>query len=317
MNLTILKNENNWKKSDVFFFLAIIACLTSFISSPIALILGFTVVSLKLLPKRIDLAMLTKKLLACSIVGLGFGVDFDQAIHASHENIMLIVTSIFGLLATGWLLTTLFKIDKKLGYLISAGTAICGGSAIAAISSAINAKENQTSMALAIIFILNSIALFLFPPIGNLLGMSQHAFGVWCAIAIHDTSSVVGAAAQYGTEALTTATTLKLARALWIIPIAFISSIIFKSKGSKVKIPSFIILYCAAIVATHFTPNFSDFYDVIFHISKHLLIVCLFLVGAGINIQEIKLAGAKTLMLGVSLWFLISSLSLIYILYFY
>ena len=208
---------------------------------------------------------------------------------------------------------TLLSLDKKTGHLIASGTAICGGSAIAAVSPAINARDDQTSLALATVFVLNAVALFIFPAIGHLLDMSQHAFGTWAAIAIHDTSSVVGAAGSYGDEALKTATTLKLARALWIIPVAFISALLFKGNSKKIAVPYFIVLYCVAILVAHFLPHFQPVYDMIFTASKRLLVVCLFLIGSGITVNKLRNAGPKPMLLGVLLWLAIGSASLIYI----
>ena len=303
-------------KKEILFISAGILCLFPIINAPIALILGFILVTIKAVPSSINTAAWTKNLLAYSIVGLGFGINLDQAIEVSQNSFGLIVTSIFGLLIVGWILTKLLNIDQKTGYLISAGTAICGGSAIAAVSPSIDASEHQTSIALAIVFVLNSIALFVFPAIGHFLDMSQYAFGMWCAIAIHDTSSVVGAASQYGSEALSIATTLKLSRALWIVPVALISSFIFKSKDKKVSVPPFIILYCCAIFVADLTPAFSEIYHIIFLASKQLLVVALFLIGASICHKKIKDAGIKPMILGVTLWVLIGCLSLTYIMLF-
>jgi uncharacterized integral membrane protein (TIGR00698 family) len=308
-------NTSKWQKRDLIFIGAAILCLFPFISSPIALILGFTLALIGFVPAHIDVQGLTKKLLAYSIVGLGFGINLNEAIEVSKNGFGLIVVSIFVTLALGFALTRFLKMDKKIGHLISAGTAICGGSAIAAVSPAIDADNDQTSVALATIFILNSIALFVFPVIGHLLEMSQHAFGVWCAIAIHDTSSVVGAASAYGDEALTTATTLKLSRALWIVPIAFFSSLMFKGHNKKITIPLFIVFYCFAILIAHYIPQFADAYHVIFKLSGRLLVLCLFLIGSTITIKKIRNSGAKPMILGLSLWGAIASGSLAYILF--
>jgi len=304
------------KKTDLLFISIGLLCLTPLISSPVALVLGFTLATLGLVPQSINLSAITKKTLAYSIVGLGFGINLEDAIIATKDGIGIIVTSIFFTLILGWVLTKALKIEKKTGYLISAGTAICGGSAIAAVAPAINAKNDQTSLALATVFILNSVALFLFPVIGHLLEMSQHAFGVWSAIAIHDTSSVVGAASAYGDEALLTATTLKLARALWIVPVAFISALLFKGDSKKLTIPFFILFYCFAIFTAYVLPDYQVLYQGIFSVSKQVLVMCLFLIGAGITVQKIKEAGIKPLLLGVLLWIAISTSSLVYILFF-
>ncbi|MEI8592817.1 YeiH family protein [Photobacterium sp. Hal280] len=296
------------------FWLGALICLMPFINSPVALILGFSLATLGLVPADIPVAAITKKLLSMAIIGLGFGIQLDVAIAASKAGLGLIVASIVVTLAMGWLLTRWLKIDSKTGHLIASGTAICGGSAIAAVSPAISANSHQTSLALATVFILNSAALFLFPSVGHLLDMTQHEFGVWAAIAIHDTSSVVGAAGAYGDEALKTATTLKLARALWIIPLAFLSALMFRGKEKKLTVPMFIIFYCVAMLTAHWLPQFSELYQGIFALSKRLLVVCLFMIGAGITVQKLRAAGFKPLLLGVLLWLIIGLGSLLAIL---
>lgn len=202
-------------------------CILPWVTSPIALITGIILAFLKLTPTSVNISSLSSRLLGYSIIGLGFGINLQQAIEVSQNGISLIMTSITTTLILGALITRWFGIDKKTGHLIASGTAICGGSAIAAVAPSIDAKSEQTSIALGTVFLLNAIALFLFPIIGHDLGMTQTQFGTWCAIAIHDTSSVVGAASVYGDEALRLATTLKLSRALWIIPVAFISSLLW------------------------------------------------------------------------------------------
>ena len=297
-------------KQTVPFFLGILACLTPFVTSPTALIIGFLLASFSLVPSHINLAVITKKLLAYSIVGLGFGIHFEQALAVTSDGIGIIITSIVSTLLFGWWLAKQMKLDKKLGYLISAGTAICGGSAIAAVSPAINAEDDEIGLALATVFVLNSLALFIFPVIGHALNLDQHTFGTWAAIAIHDTSSVVGAASAYGEEALTTATTLKLARALWIIPVAFLSAFLFRNDSKKITIPYFILFYCLAIGISDALPQFDVVYDLIFDVAKRALVVCLFLIGCGISVSKLKAAGAKPLIFGVTLWLLISTSSL-------
>ena len=292
------------------FYIAALFCLTPWVSSPTALVIGFLLASLGLVPAHLQVGKLTKKLLAYSIVGLGFGIQFEQALAVTGDGIGLIVVSIMGTLFVGWVLAKKMGLEKTTGYLISSGTAICGGSAIAAVAPAIKADDEQIGLALATVFVLNSIALFLFPVIGHALELSQHTFGTWAAIAIHDTSSVVGAASAYGEEALTTATTLKLARALWIIPIAFISALIFRNDQKKITIPYFILFYCAAIFISDVMPQFEVIYQGIFDVSKRALVVCLFLIGCGISIEKLKAAGPKPLMFGVSLWVMISTGSL-------
>ncbi|KHD26647.1 membrane protein [Vibrio caribbeanicus] len=300
---------NNVTKQSVF-WLSLAICLTPFITSPTALVIGFLLASLGLVPSQFNLAKVTKKLLAYSIVGLGFGINFDQALAVTSDGIGLIIATIVGTLALGWAVTKWIGLNKKTGYLISAGTAICGGSAIAAVSPAIKADDEQIGLALATVFVLNSVALFVFPVIGHALNLDQHTFGTWAAIAIHDTSSVVGAASAYGEEALTTATTLKLARALWIIPVALFSAFLFRSDSKKITVPYFILFYCVAIAVSDLIPSFDWLFQGIFDVSKRALVVCLFLIGCGISVEKLKAAGPKPLMFGVSLWVIISTTSL-------
>ncbi|MDB1124462.1 YeiH family protein [Vibrio algarum] len=294
----------------ILFFIVGAACLTPWVSSPTALVMGFILSSLGFVPQELPISKMTKKLLAYSIVGLGFGIHFQEALAVTGEGIGLIIVSIFSTLTIGTLVAKKIGLNREGAYLISAGTSICGGSAIAAVSPAIKANDEQTGLALAVVFVLNSIALFIFPLIGHALNLDQHTFGTWAAIAIHDTSSVVGAASAYGEEALKTATTLKLARALWIVPVAFISALLFRNNTNKITIPFFILFYCAAILVSDYLPQFEAAYNGIFTIAKQALVVCLFLIGSSISLDKIKAAGAKPLLFGVFLWVMVSSLSL-------
>lgn len=297
-------------KHNLLFGTAALLCLTPWITSPSALIIGFLLSSLGLVPSGLDIGKWTKKLLAYSIVGLGFGIQFSEAIAVTSDGIGLIISTILGTFILGWVIAKRMGLDRHTSYLISAGTAICGGSAIAAVAPAIKAKDEQIGLALATVFVLNSMALFVFPVIGHALDLSQHTFGTWAAIAIHDTSSVVGAASAYGEEALMTATTLKLARALWIIPVAFISAFVFRSGNNKITIPYFILFYCAAIGVSDALPQLDVIYQGIFDVAKKTLVLCLFLIGCGISIEKIKSAGAKPLIFGVTMWLIISISSL-------
>lgn len=301
--MTTLKNQ-------LVFWLALVACLTPYVSSPTALVIGFLIATLGLVPHQFNLAKVTKKLLAYSIVGLGFGIHFKDALTVTSDGIGLIIATIVGTLIIGWWVAKAFGLDKKTSYLICSGTAICGGSAIAAVAPAIKANDEQIGLSLATVFVLNSLALFIFPVIGHSLELSQNTFGTWAAIAIHDTSSVVGAASAYGEEALTTATTLKLARALWIIPVAFFSAFLFRSDSKKITIPYFILFYCLAIAISDLLPQFEVVYLSLFDLAKRTLVVCLFLIGCGISMEKLKSAGPKPLIFGVTLWIGISCSSL-------
>ncbi|RZJ49974.1 MAG: putative sulfate exporter family transporter [Flavobacterium sp.] len=297
------------------FALIVGLCLFSIISPPIALLLGIVVVNVFGNPFIDFNHKAITFLLQFSVVGLGFGMNAASAFSTGKEGFFLTIFSIFSTLLFGFLLGKWFKTDKKTSHLISCGTAICGGSAIAAISPVIKSNENQTSIALGVIFILNSIALFVFPFIGHQLDLSQKDFGLWCAIAIHDTSSVVGAANKYGAEALQIATTVKLARALWIIPISILTAILFKNKNTKIKIPYFIGLFIVAMLLNSYVPKIAIIAPHVVGIAKIGLTVTLFLIGATLNINTLKSVGVKPFLQGFFLWIFIAGLSLTAILY--
>lgn len=304
----------NPKIQKTLFIAIATSCLLPFVSAPIALTLGFLTINFIGNPYEKSTKKLIRILLQASVVGLGFGMNAHSALKAGKEGFLFSFISIIAVLTLGFLLTKIFKIEKITGYLISAGTAICGGSAIAAISPIVKAKPNQISIALAVVFTLNSVALLAFPPIGTLLNLSQHDFGLWAAIAIHDTSSVVGAASKYGTEALEIATTVKLARALWIIPLSIFSVMVFKNKASKIKIPWFIGLFIIAMILNTYFPLIQNISPIIVKISKAGLTLTLFLIGAGLSINVLKNVGLKPLLLAVFLWLFISCGSLYFIL---
>ncbi|PVX47615.1 putative integral membrane protein (TIGR00698 family) [Flavobacterium sp. 103] len=300
----------------VIFVLILLLCLFPIISPPIALILGLVIANVSGHPFLHLNHKATNILLQVSVVGLGFGMNVHSAVAAGKEGFLFTIGSIIATITLGTLLGKWFKVQKKTSHLISCGTAICGGSAIAAIAPVIQSDEKQTSVALGVIFILNSIALFVFPLIGHWLNMSQNDFGLWCAIAIHDTSSVVGAANKYGAEALQVATTVKLARALWIIPVALITAVVFKNKKSKVKIPYFIGLFILAMICnTYFSPVASVAPHLV-SVAKIGLTVTLFLIGAGLNSTVLKSVGLLPLLQGVLLWVSIAVGTLLAILYF-
>ena len=295
---------------EVIFVLAVVFCSSPLVSPPIALLMGLIIAQFIGHPYLHLNHKATHILLQVSVVGLGFGMNVTSALKAGKEGILFTIVSIIGTLVIGFFMGKFLKIEKKTSYLISAGTAICGGSAIAAISPVIKAQEKQISVALGTIFILNSAALFLFPFIGHQLNLSQSQFGMWCAIAIHDTSSVVGAASKYGPQALEIATTVKLARALWIIPVAFLSTFIFKNKNSKIKIPYFIGLFVLAMIANTYIPFVQQYNHYLTNIAKAGLTLTLFLIGCGLNRKTISSVGFKPLIQGVILWVIISTAAL-------
>lgn len=310
-----VQNSNTALGSKIIFMGLAILSLFPFISSATALVLGIIYAQIFENPYAKQTKKATGLLLKVAVVGLGFGMNVYSALAAGKDGFVLTIFSIFLTLTLGFGIGKLLKIDKKISYLISSGTAICGGSAIAAVSPVIDADEKQISVALGIVFILNSVALIIFPPIGHALGLSQVDFGLWSAIAIHDTSSVVGAAAKYGDEALEVATTVKLARALWVIPVAFLSTMLFKNKGSKVKIPYFIGLFVLAMLANSYIPFIQPLGPYIVEVSKAALTLTLFLIGTSLSFRTVKNVGAKPFIEGVLLWIFISVSSLAYILY--
>ncbi|MFV8442043.1 YeiH family protein [Flavobacterium sp. LB2P44] len=299
----------------LIFVALLLICTTIFVSPPIALVLGLIVANLFGHPFLELNHKATNYLLQFSVVGLGFGMNINNAVSAGKEGFLFTVISIAVTLVLGTFLGKWFKTDKKTSHLISCGTAICGGSAIAAIAPVIESNEKQTSVALGVIFILNSIALFLFPAVAYWLDLSQKEFGLWCAIAIHDTSSVVGAASRYGPEALQIATTVKLARALWIVPVALITALIFKNKSGKIKIPYFIGLFILAMTANTYLPQMVSVAPHLVSVSKIGLTVTLFLIGAGLNKTVFKSVGWKPLTQGILLWISIALATLILVVY--
>ena len=259
---------------------------------------------------------ISKVLLQYSVVGLGFGMNLHESLASGSEGMLFTIISVFGTLVIGMLIgRKLLKVDKETSYLISSGTAICGGSAIAAVGPVIKAKPANMSVALAVVFVLNAIALFIFPSIGHWLDLSQQEFGTWAAIAIHDTSSVVGAGSAYGEEALAVATTIKLTRALWIIPLALATSFIFKSKDSKITIPWFILYFIVAILLNTFVlDGIPEFGVVVSGLARKCLTLTMFFIGASLSTDVLRSVGIKPLIQGVLLWVVISIGSLLYIL---
>lgn len=300
------------------FFVLAAFCLTPYCESPIALLLGFILSFTFGHPFLKYNGKVTKKLLQYSVIGLGFGMNAYEALEVGKDGLIFTIASIVFTIVVGLFLGRIFSVEKKTSVLISSGTAICGGSAIAAMAPVVDAKEEQISIALATIFILNSLALFLFPFLGHVLDMSQHQFGLWAAIAIHDTSSVVGAAQKYGDTALKVATMVKLERTLWIIPMAFITAFFFKSGKKKIAIPYFIFYFLLAMLANTFLPKYLPSLTLvnegIVFLSKRCLTLTLFLIGAGLSPKSLKLVGPKPMFQGVLLWIFISVFSLIVIL---
>ena len=297
------------------FILAAALCATPYVNAPFALAGGFLFSFFFGHPFHKLGGKATGLLLKASVVGLGFGMSLDSALQAGKQGLELTVGSIFLVLGLGYFIGRWMKMSRKSSHLVASGTAICGGSAIAAVAPAVNADEKEISVALGVIFLLNSVALLLFPLIGHLLGLTQHQFGLWSAIAIHDTSSVVGASSAYGEEALQVATTVKLARALWIIPVSLLSAFLFRSPGKKIAVPWFIGFFILAMLANSYLPFVGLFNTQVVSLAKSALVVTLFLIGAGLSVEKMRTVGWKLLLLGVSLWAVISVVSLAVILH--
>ena len=290
-------------------------CLTPWASPPIALALGLGLAQTVGNPFTALTRALTPKLLQFSVIGLGFGMNAHAAVQAGKDGLVFTVVSIFGTLVLGYFVGKWLGISRRVVHLISCGTAICGGSAIAAVGPVLRANEEEMSVALGTVFVLNALALFAFPPIGHALAMTQNQFGLWCAIAIHDTSSVVGAAAAYGPKALEIAATVKLARALWIVPVSIGTALLFKQQGVKVSVPYFIFGFVAALLLNTFVPEAKPLGLVMVHLAKIGLTATLFFIGAGLSTNAVKSVGVRPYVLGTTLWLVISIVSLYVILH--
>ena len=294
----------------IIFVALVMLCMAPFITAPIALLLGIIMTQTLGHPFIHLNNKATKILLQLSVIGLGFGMNLYSAINSSKEGILLTIVTISVTLSAGLLFGKFLKVNKNTNLLIASGTAICGGSAIAAVSPVLKAKEEEISVSLGTVFLLNAIALFVFPFIGHLLHMTQTNFGIWAAIAIHDTSSVVAAGQAYGHDALQTAITVKLARSLWIIPVVFLMMILTKNKGHKIKLPWFIAGFVLTMIINTYLPSMQGIDVTLSSIAKKLLTITLFFIGAGLTRERLKTVGIKPLLLGVSLWILISVISL-------
>lgn len=255
----------------------------------------------------------SKYLLQASVVGIGFGMNLTSAIRAGGGGMAFTILSVALVMAVGVALGKMLKTDAKASYLISAGTAICGGSAIAAVAPVVKADDSQMSVALATVFTLNAVALFVFPAIGHLLGLSEIQFGEWAAIAIHDTSSVVGAGAAYGDQALQTATLIKCTRALWIVPLGLVTTFVWREKGAKLSVPWFIVLFAVAMTVNTFLPQTDAVVKVtrgIAALAKHAMSVTLFLIGSGLSLAAVRQVGPRPFVQGIALWAMIAAVSL-------
>ncbi len=291
------------------FFLGMILTASGVVSPPFALLAGIAYGFTFAHPYHLESKSLSRFLLQASVVALGFGMNLRQVVQAGKTGFLYTAISISLALLLGWGLGRMLQVSKKASFLITAGTAICGGSAIAAIAPITKPSEEEMAMSLGTVFMLNSVALLLFPVIGLALHMSQTQFGLWTALAIHDTSSVIGAAAKYGTQALQIGTTVKLARALWIVPVAMVTAFATKSKA-RVQWPWFIVFFCLAAVANTYLTVAASAFAVLNHLGRLGLTVVLFLIGTGLSKETLRRVGVRPLLQGVMLWAIIATASL-------
>ena len=301
------------------FFLCLLLATTGLVSPPVALLAGVAFGFLTDHPYRRESSSLAKLLLQISVVMLGFGMNLREVIHAGRSGFLYTAASISLAVALGLLLGRLFRVGGKASYLITLGTAICGGSAIAAIAPILEANEEEISISMGTVFLLNSLALLLFPAIGHTLHLSQNQFGLWAALAIHDTSSVVGASARYGPQALAIGTTVKLARALWIVPVSLLTAVIAghrthprKATGrmANVKIPWFILIFLGASILSTYLPRYAANYADMNRLGRSGLTATLFLIGTSLSRQTLRQVGLRPFLQGVVLWILVGSASL-------
>ena len=294
------------------FFVLLIVSASGLISPPVALLAGLIYGFSFVHPYHVDAKKLSSFLLQASIVGLGFGMNLHEVIRAGRTGFIYTALGISFALMVGIVIGRLFKVRETSALLISTGTAICGGSAIAAVGPVVDAGDEEMAVSLGTVFVLNSVALFLFPAIGYSLHLTESQFGLWSALAIHDTSSVVGATAKYGPEALMVGTTIKLARALWIVPIVLAVAVL-KRRKAKIKWPWFILLFCLAAVAATYFPSLGPVYPKLAALGKAGLTVTLYLIGTGISRSTLKQVGVRPLLQGILLWAIVATLSLVLI----
>jgi uncharacterized integral membrane protein (TIGR00698 family) len=302
----------------ILFLLGLLIAASGFVSPPVALVGGILFGCLVAHPYKAESSALARLLLQVSVVALGFGMNFGQVIRAGKAGFAYTALSIAGAMLAGSLLGRMLRVTGRASFLITAGTAICGGSAIAAIAPIAQATEEEISISMGTIFLLNAVALLAFPAIGSALHLTQSQFGLWAALAIHDTSSVVGASAKYGDQALAIATTVKLARALWIVPVSLLTAMFVARKGhaqagasvKSVAIPWFILLFLAAAMLRSELPRFTGIYSGLQHLGHTGLTATLFLIGTGLSRKTLRQVGVRPLLQGVILWVIVAGLSL-------
>jgi uncharacterized integral membrane protein (TIGR00698 family) len=304
--------DSEQMKEKILFIVCAVVCACGVISPPVALGAGLIFGLAFVHPYTAQSRKASRLLLQASVVGLGFGMNLEQVIRTGKISLVYTFAGISGALLLGQIIGRALGVPSKSSYLISTGTAICGGSAIAAVAPIAEASEEQIAVSLGTVFVLNSVALLLFPPIGSALHLSQAQFGLWSALAIHDTSSVVGAAAKYGTLALAIATTVKLARALWIVPVS-VGTALFRKSSARIQWPWFIAFFCLAAMLNTYLPSGSGLFSSLSKSGRIGLTVTLFLIGASVSKETLKQVGVRPLLQGIVLWLAVATVSLLLI----
>ena len=301
----------NYRK--IVYTITFIFCCTPIVNASVSLLAGLTFGLLGAEPFNGRTAKWGGYLLKVAVIGLGFGINIQVLLKAGQANFLTTTLFVGGVLGIGYMLGRLLRTDGAVSLLVCVGTAICGGSAIAAVGAVTRASASQLSMATAVIFLLNAVGLLVFPSIGHWVGLSQEQFGTWAAIAIHDTSSVVGAAAKYGDEALRVASVTKMLRILWIIPISLFLTYRASENRESFKIPTFIVGFVAASCLYSFWPTGAAFYKNAYLLAKQMLVASLFLIGSGISFDAVRQTGGRVLVQAVVLWVLVSVVSLVFV----
>ncbi len=305
--------KNLTKVSTIVYVLLFAACCTTYANASAALLAGLAFGLLWTTPFGGRATVWGGYLLKAAVIGLGFGINISVLLKAGQANFLATTLFVVGVLAGGYLLGRLARVDSVVSLLISVGTAICGGSAIAAVGAVTKANANQLSMATGVVFLLNAVGLLAFPTIGHWAGLSQEQFGTWAAIAIHDTSSVVGAAAKYGDEALRVASITKMLRILWIIPVSLFLVLRFSENRESFKIPTFIVGFVAASCLFSFVPAGGALYKTAFVLAKQMMVASLFLIGSGVSLAAVRQTGIGVLVQAVVRWVVVSVVSLCYV----
>lgn len=307
-------------RRELIFLLGLLLVATGVLSPGLALAAGLMFGLSGAHPLRSESHRLARLLLQASVVLLGFGIHLREVLHAGRAGAGYTAGSIAAAMTLGLVLGRLCAVKPRTTFLIAAGTAICGGSAIAALAPVAEASEEEISVAMGSVFLLNAVALLLFPVLGAAMHFSQTQFGLWAALAIHDTSSVVGASARFGPQALAVGTAVKLVRALWIVPLTLLTASLVQRRGravpgragvarARTQWPWFIFLFCGASVLSSSVPGFAHLFGALNHLGRLGLAATLYLIGTGVSSAMLRRVGARPMVLAVLLWVVVGTVS--------